>query len=319
MEVGDGTSNAIHETKRIAIDKDGTVHFLYADLEDSSTAATSYACGMNNELLRAFYKGGNIIMTIRRAKPMFEEGETLKSLVIPDGQNAVFKCKMESLPFEIPPSVPIWRRNGKELFHGQYNSNFSNKYQLSADNKVLTIKSVKYPEDSSSISCETGNVIFDQNGEHSYVRSHAYAFLRVMACPSGFILTNGTNCQPCTRNWYGNDCLGVCKCNIRQRCDTVLGCVNIQMYTRAITTQSYANVTNTESTKELEMVENLDMNLIQMENKANTNEATRNYVFERDELDSKGQEKIQNLTHEQRGDMDESPRCIEQDTLGMDI
>lgn len=128
--------------------------------------------------------------------------------------------------------------------------------------------------------------------------------------------------------------------------------------------------------EELEMVENLDINLIQMENKANTNEATRNsdgssylcplhledetsitkdnnylyplysedinnttdatrvavhesccsiqisdqsnYVFESDEdtLGSKGQEKIQNLTHEERGDTDDSPRCIEQDTLG---
>ncbi|XP_052098960.1 uncharacterized protein LOC127733688 [Mytilus californianus] len=74
-KLGDGTSNTIYETKRIAIDKD--------------------------------------------AKPIFQEDETLKSQVISDGQNAVFKCKMESLPFENPPSVPIWRRNGKELYHGQ--------------------------------------------------------------------------------------------------------------------------------------------------------------------------------------------------------
>lgn len=50
---------------------------------------------------------------------MFEEGETLKSLVIPDGQNAVFQCKMESLRDEQPPTDPIWKLNGKELFHKQ--------------------------------------------------------------------------------------------------------------------------------------------------------------------------------------------------------
>ncbi|XP_052101640.1 uncharacterized protein LOC127735500 [Mytilus californianus] len=337
-KLGKGTSNTIYETKRIAIDKDGTLHFLYVDLDDGSTAAKPYACGVNNELMRAFYKGGNVIMSVfkvtnpsivkplilfaqdvhgllggdaelqcvfsgyplpdiewyssgfnqpiqpsgkyqftdpsvRRnlriknlnitdegtyicrgvnilgtaqariyvnvtSKPIFQEGETLKSQIIPDGQNAVFKCKMESLPFEKPPSVPIWRRNGKGLYHGQYDSNLSHKYQLSADKEILTIKSVKYPEDSSSISCETGNVIFDMNGEDSYVRSYAYAFLRVTACPPGFILTNGTNCEPCTENWYGNDCLCVCKCNTRQRCDNVLGCVNTQTSSRATTTQS---------------------------------------------------------------------------------
>lgn len=53
------------------------------------------------------------------AKPILREGETLESQVIPDGQNAVFKCKMDSLPFEKSPSVPTWRRNGKEVNHGQ--------------------------------------------------------------------------------------------------------------------------------------------------------------------------------------------------------
>ncbi|XP_063434962.1 neuroglian-like [Mytilus trossulus] len=316
-KLGDGTSNTIRETKRIAIDKNGTLHFLYVDLEDTSTAATPYACGINNELMRAFYKGGNVIMTILRdinpnyikpkllfsydvkgllgrdaelqcifsgyplpdiewyspginqliqpsskyqftdpsvrrnlkithleltdegtyrckgvniggyveariyvnvtSKPIFQEGEALKSQVIPDGQNAVFRCKMESLPAENTPSEPIWRINRKELSDEQYDSNFSHKYQLSADKEILTIKNVKYPEDSSSISCETGNIISDRNGEDSYAKSYAYAFLRVMACPSGFIFTNGSNCEPCTKNWYGNDCLCFCECNDRQR------------------------------------------------------------------------------------------------------
>lgn len=123
-------------------------------------------------------------------------------------------------------------------------------------------------------------------------------------------------------------------------------------------------------------IDEFDINLIQMENKANTNEATRNsndssflcplhledetstteddnylyplyseysnnitdatrvavhesccsihisdesnHVFEsdKDTLDSKGQEKIQNLTHEQRKDTKDSPGCIEQHTVG---
>ncbi|VDI29840.1 Hypothetical predicted protein [Mytilus galloprovincialis] len=170
------------------------------------------------------------------SKPIFQEGETLKSQVIPDGQNAVFRCKMESLPDENTPSEPIWRINRKELSDEQYDSNFSHKYQLSADKEILTIKNVKYPEDSSSISCETGNIIFDRNGEDSYAKSYAYAFLRVMACPYGFILTNGSDCEPCTENWYGNDCLCFCECNNRQRCDNVLGCVDTS--SRVTTTQS---------------------------------------------------------------------------------
>lgn len=69
--------------------------------------------------------------------------------------------------------------NVKLLIH-LVGGNYAHKYQFSANRQILTIKSVKYPEDSSSVMCETGNVIIDINGEDSYVRSYANAFLRVM-------------------------------------------------------------------------------------------------------------------------------------------
>ncbi|CAG2257758.1 unnamed protein product [Mytilus edulis] len=284
-KLGDGTSNTIRETERIAIDKKGTLHFLYVDLEDGSTAATPYACGINNELMRAFYKGSNVIMTILKDinrntfKPQLLFSQDVKGLL---GGDAELQCIFSGYPLpdiewhlsgsnqQIQPSSkyqftdPSVRRNlrikhlnvsdegnyvcsainvmgavhARIYINVTYDSNFSHKYQLSADKEILTIKNVKYPEDTSSISCETGNVIFDRNGEDSFVKSYAFAFLRVMACPSGFILTNGSNCEPCTENLYGNDCRCVCECNTCQRCDNVHGCVDIYTSSRVTTTQS---------------------------------------------------------------------------------
>lgn len=278
-KLGEGTSNTVDETKRIAVDQEGTLHFLYVELTDESSAAQPYACGMNNELMKAFYKGGNVIMTVRRvtnpnsvkpkvlfsqdvkgllggevelqcvfsgypipdiewyspentniqpsskysfrdgaikrnlkikslsasdegiytcaasnilgrvetrlylnvtSKPRFPEGQIFESQVVPRGDNAVFRCNMESMRNENPPSRPIWRRNGVELNQGQIGSSSSQKYHLSDDGTILTIKDVQNPGDSCNIMCQTSNIIIDINGDDSEATSYADAFLRVI-------------------------------------------------------------------------------------------------------------------------------------------
>ena len=59
-------------------------------------------------------------------------------------------------------------------------SNPSQKYQLSTGKTELTIKNVQKPGDSCSITCETGNVIFDVNGQDRYVQSYGSATLRII-------------------------------------------------------------------------------------------------------------------------------------------
>lgn len=278
-KLGEGTSNTVAETKRIAVDKEGTLHFLYVELGDESSAANPYACGMNNELMKAFYKGGNVIMTVQKvtnptqvkpkvlfsqdvkgllggevelqcvfsgyplpdiewyspentiiqpsskynfrdtsvrrnlkirqlsasdegtytcaatnilarvearlylnvtSKPRFPQGQIFESQVIPAGDNAVFRCNMVSMPTEDPPSKPIWRRNGVVLNPSQIGSSSSQKYLLSDDGTILTIKNVRNPGDSCNIMCETSNVIIDVNGEDAVATSYADAFLRVI-------------------------------------------------------------------------------------------------------------------------------------------
>ena len=46
----------------------GTLHFLNVELSDQSTSAVPYACGINNDMMKAFYKGGNVIMPVNRGK-----------------------------------------------------------------------------------------------------------------------------------------------------------------------------------------------------------------------------------------------------------
>jgi hypothetical protein len=49
----------------------GTLHFLYVLVVDHSTAAVPIACGMNHEPAKAFYKGGDVIMTVMSGKILF--------------------------------------------------------------------------------------------------------------------------------------------------------------------------------------------------------------------------------------------------------
>ena len=277
---GTGTTDTILETKRIAVDTEGTLHFLYVLVDDHSTAAVPIACGMNHEPAKAFYKGGDVILTvmsvtnptqykpvalfsqdvkgllngqvtlqcvfsgyplpdiewlapdnkviepglkylfkdntIRRdliikqltdddegiykckgvnyagigvsevflnvtSKPVFPKGEPrLESAVVPIGEDAIFACKMRSLKNERPPTAPVWRRNGELLPQNQIGSSPSQKYQLSDDKTVLTIKNVQKPGDSCSIMCEAGNVIIDDNGDDKFVMSYADASLRII-------------------------------------------------------------------------------------------------------------------------------------------
>ncbi|XP_063408326.1 neuroglian-like [Mytilus trossulus] len=277
--IGEGTSNKVVETSRIAVDKDGTLHFLYVELADESSTAVPYACGRNNELMKALYKGGNVIMTVKKvtnpshvkpkvlfsqdvtgllggevelqcifsgyplpeiawfspentsiqpsskysfvggtfrrnlkiktlsgsdegsyicsainrrgkvnariylnvtSKPRFPEGQIFESQVVPRGDNAVFRCNMESMRYEIHPTRPIWRRNGIELNPRQIGSSSSQKYHLSDDGTILTIKNVQNPGDSCNIMCQTSNVIIDVNGDDAEASTYADAFLRVI-------------------------------------------------------------------------------------------------------------------------------------------
>jgi hypothetical protein len=40
-------------------------------VDDHSTAAVPIACGMNHESAKAFYKGGDVIMTVMSGKILF--------------------------------------------------------------------------------------------------------------------------------------------------------------------------------------------------------------------------------------------------------
>ena len=56
----------------------------------------------------------------------------------------------------------------------------SQKYELSADRSVLTIKKVQKPGDSCAIMCKAGNVIFDSIGNDMYSEKYADATLRII-------------------------------------------------------------------------------------------------------------------------------------------
>lgn len=39
----------------------------------------------------------------------------MQDLVVPEGQEATFRCEAESSPDELPPTRPTWKKNGVDL------------------------------------------------------------------------------------------------------------------------------------------------------------------------------------------------------------
>ncbi|XP_065940111.1 neural cell adhesion molecule L1-like isoform X3 [Magallana gigas] len=69
--------------------------------------------------------------------PILPGDNQMRDLVVPVGKNAIFRCEAESLPNEMPPTLPIWNKNGVDLVIA------GGKYILSENSKVLTLTSVQ--------------------------------------------------------------------------------------------------------------------------------------------------------------------------------
>lgn len=39
----------------------------------------------------------------------------MRDLVVSVGKKTTFRCKANSLPDELPPTLPIWKKNGMDL------------------------------------------------------------------------------------------------------------------------------------------------------------------------------------------------------------
>lgn len=39
----------------------------------------------------------------------------MKDLMVLEGKEAMFRCEPESLPNEVPPTSPLWKKNGVDL------------------------------------------------------------------------------------------------------------------------------------------------------------------------------------------------------------
>eukprot|EP00105_Crassostrea_gigas_P005580 XP_011419232.1 PREDICTED: contactin-1-like isoform X1 [Crassostrea gigas] len=69
--------------------------------------------------------------------PILPGDNQMRDLVIPVGKDAIFRCEAESLPNEMPPTLPIWNKNGVDLVIA------GGKYILAENSQVLTVTDVQ--------------------------------------------------------------------------------------------------------------------------------------------------------------------------------
>eukprot|EP00105_Crassostrea_gigas_P041624 XP_019925772.1 PREDICTED: contactin-1 [Crassostrea gigas] len=69
--------------------------------------------------------------------PILPGDNQMRDLVVPVGKNAIFRCEAESLPNEMPPTLPIWNKNGVDLVIA------GGKYILAENSQVLTVTDVQ--------------------------------------------------------------------------------------------------------------------------------------------------------------------------------
>ncbi|XP_071124089.1 angiopoietin-1 receptor-like [Mytilus edulis] len=56
-------------------------------------------------------------------------------------------------------------------------------------------------------------------------------------CMNGFMTFDGGQCRPCSRGFYGKDCLITCHCNMNEKCDHVKGCLKVLHSTTEVVTE----------------------------------------------------------------------------------
>uniref|UniRef100_K1Q477 Neural cell adhesion molecule L1 n=1 Tax=Magallana gigas TaxID=29159 RepID=K1Q477_MAGGI len=210
-KIGLGTKNNVEINKRVGVDGNGDLHFLWTDTADWN--GLQYKCGMwmnqmkllvigsqtslkidyskavdfieptlvfkkdgkahvgGKGVLRCMFSGYPVpdiewmslgkfttiknttgkyiisdfgrVLTIINAKPDNEAAPILpgdnqmRDLVVPVGKNAIFRCEAESLPNEMPPTLPIWNKNGVDLVIA------GGKYILAENSQVLTVTDVQ--------------------------------------------------------------------------------------------------------------------------------------------------------------------------------
>mgnify|MGYP003689982019 CR=1 FL=1 len=49
------------------------------------------------------------------AAPILKGDNQMKDIMVSNGENATFLCNVSSLPMELPPSPPKWKKNGLDL------------------------------------------------------------------------------------------------------------------------------------------------------------------------------------------------------------
>lgn len=49
------------------------------------------------------------------AAPILNGDNQMKDILVSTGENATFLCNVSSLPMELPPSPPKWKKNGVDL------------------------------------------------------------------------------------------------------------------------------------------------------------------------------------------------------------
>ncbi|XP_065940116.1 neural cell adhesion molecule L1 isoform X2 [Magallana gigas] len=92
-----------------------------------------YSCtgnGTTNSLSR------RVFLNVTSA-PILPGDNQMRDLVIPVGKDAIFRCEAESLPNELPPTLPIWNKNGVDLVIA------GGKYILAENSQVLTVTGVQ--------------------------------------------------------------------------------------------------------------------------------------------------------------------------------
>lgn len=83
--------------------------------------------------------------------PILRGDNQMRDQIVPVGKKATFRCEAESLPDELPPTLPVWKKNGVDLVID------GGKYVLSESKKVLEVTDVQKGSDTGAFQCMSEN------------------------------------------------------------------------------------------------------------------------------------------------------------------
>ncbi|XP_033727547.1 neurofascin-like isoform X2 [Pecten maximus] len=171
-KIGTGTENSIDSTgPRVALDGEGTLHFLYLLRTDQLQSGLYYGCGVWNQVMSLLTKGSHTTLSITSVdNPGLKDMELKynRGATGTKGKSAELQCIFSGYPL---PTITWFDENDDEIVPGS-----GDKYMLLNYNRILRIKNLT-PGDEMNYKC------WGTQNYNGVIKKSAVVFLNVTGPP----------------------------------------------------------------------------------------------------------------------------------------